>query len=50
VGETDEERAARLLAAGYGRRIARELDITEHEARQLAAVARNGRPHGEVTG
>ena len=44
-GETDEERAARLLAAGYGRRrIARELEISEHEARQLAAVARNGHP------
>jgi hypothetical protein len=50
VGETHEERAARLLAAGYGRRrMARELDITEHEApacrRRPAETA-----HGEVTG
>lgn len=36
-----DDRAAELIAAGAGRRrLARELDITEHEARQLLAAHR----------
>lgn len=36
-------RAAELIAAGAGRRrLARELDISEHQARELLAATRNG--------
>lgn len=51
------DRAERLIAAGVGRRrLARELDITEHEARQLLAPEREPRvsaptrPAERVTG
>lgn len=45
AGERDEERAAALIAAGAGRRrLARELEISEYEARQLLGGARNGAP------
>lgn len=37
------DRAAELIAEGAGRRrLARELDVTEHQARELLAVHRNG--------
>lgn len=40
---TCEDRATELIAAGAGRRrLAKELAITEHEARELLARARNG--------
>ncbi len=38
-----EDRAAGLIAAGAGRRrLARELEISEHQARELLAATRNG--------
>ena len=38
-----DDRAAELIAAGYGRRrLAAELQIKEHEARELIATRRNG--------
>lgn len=43
VGEVDEGRLAELIAEGAGRRkVARELDVTEHVARQLLARGREG--------
>lgn len=43
AGDTD--RLAALIAAGVGRRrLARELDITEHEARRLLASVRGAEP------
>jgi hypothetical protein len=42
-GETLDEKRERLLRAGAGRRrLARELDITEHEARALVEAYRAG--------
>ncbi len=39
------DRAAELIADGAGRRrLAKELDITEHQARELLAARRNGHP------
>lgn len=44
----DDDRATELIAAGVGRRrLARELDISEHQARELLAERRNG--HRVVT-
>ena len=41
---SDRDRASELIAAGVGRRrLSRELEITEHEARQLLARTRNHR-------
>lgn len=41
--EPGDERVTSLIAAGVGRRrLARELAISEHEARELLARARNG--------
>ncbi|GAA2850165.1 hypothetical protein GCM10010472_04020 [Pseudonocardia halophobica] len=41
AGETGEDRVAMLVAAGLGRRrLAKELGIREHEARQLLAAHR----------
>jgi hypothetical protein len=43
AGEQEADRAAELIAAGVGRRkLARELQITEHEARELLSARRNG--------
>jgi hypothetical protein len=43
VGDGAGDRVAELIAAGAGRRrLVRELQITEHEARQLLARSRNG--------
>ncbi|WP_337826254.1 DUF2637 domain-containing protein [Pseudonocardia sp. UM4_GMWB1] len=42
AAEPDDDRAARLIADGAGRRrLARELDITEHAARELIAAHRD---------
>lgn len=42
AGDGGRDRAAELIAEGAGRRrLARELDITEHAARELLAVRRN---------
>jgi hypothetical protein len=39
----DEDRAAELIAAGAGRRkLSTELQITEHQAREMLAARRNG--------
>lgn len=44
----DQDRAVALIAEGAGRRrLARELDMTEHQARELLAAHRNG--DGRVT-
>jgi hypothetical protein len=41
--EPGEDRVTELIAAGAGRRrLARELNITEHQARELLARGRNG--------
>lgn len=43
AGKPGDDRAAELIAAGAGRRrLARELGVTEHEARQLLAEHRPG--------
>jgi uncharacterized protein DUF2637 len=43
AGDEPGDPVAELIAAGAGRRrLARELDITEHEARQLLDARRNG--------
>lgn len=43
AGGAAPDRADRLIAEGAGRRrLARELDITEHAARELLAARRNG--------
>ncbi len=48
-GPTADDRAAELIAEGAGRRrLAAELGVTEHAARQLIDERRNG--HAEVTG
>lgn len=45
AADPGEERTAQLIAAGVGRRrLARELDITEYEARQLLTRARPAEP------
>lgn len=42
-GETFDERAARLIAAGYGRtRLIRTLKIPERQARELLTTMKNG--------
>lgn len=44
-GDEPGDRAAELIEAGAGRRrLARELEISEHEARQLLDARRNGGP------
>lgn len=49
TGPVGEDRVAELLAEGVGRRrLARELGVTEHQARELLADRRNGH-HREVT-
>jgi Protein of unknown function (DUF2637). len=48
LAEAGADRATELIATGAGRRrLSRELDITEHQARELLAAARNG--DGRVT-
>lgn len=45
AGDTGDDRARELIAAGAGRRrLAKELDITEYEARQLLEGARRPTP------
>jgi hypothetical protein len=50
TAQPDPQRVAALLADGAGRRrLSRELDITEHEARRLLSRGRNGHPSAEAT-
>jgi hypothetical protein len=51
AAETGRGRAAALIAAGAGRRrLSRELEISEYEARQLLARTRTGAPAAGVPG
>jgi hypothetical protein len=44
--ETADERAARLIAEGFGRkRLSKELGVTEHQARDLIAIHRQTNGH-----